>query len=84
MANLKSAIKKIRVDVRRKKHNDTVRESYKEAIRSAKKTAGKKSSEKSLSEAYKKIDKAAKANVIHKNKAARLKSRLSSKLTRKA
>lgn len=41
--------------------------------------AGKKD-EKNLSALYKAIDKAAKTKVIHKNKAARLKSRISKKI----
>lgn len=80
MANLKSAIKKIRVDAKRKKHNELIRSAYKQAINAAKK-ADKKGAAGLLSDAYKKIDKAAKSNVIHKNKAARLKSRLATKLT---
>lgn len=36
-----------------------------------------KPSAKSLTEAFQKLDRAAKSHVIHKNKAARLKARLS-------
>jgi small subunit ribosomal protein S20 len=78
MANIKSAIKKIRVDARRKARNDAKRESYKGAMRDVRKAVTSKSKDLSdlMSKAYQQIDKAAKANVIHKGKADRLKSRL--------
>lgn len=46
-------------------------------MRSAVKTARKQPSVKTLQEAFSKLDKAVKTKTIHKNKAARIKSRLS-------
>ncbi len=62
-------------------------EKYKAAVRNARKAvAAKKKDEaiKLLSLAYKQLDKAVKKHVIHRNKAARLKSRLSKSVTRTA
>ena len=55
-------------------------EKYKNAVKAVRKAvAGKKKDEaqKVLSAAFAQLDKAAKKHVIHKNKSARLKSRLS-------
>ena len=52
---------------------------YKDAVKAAKKAiTGKQKEEavKALSLAFKQLDKAVKKNVIHRNKSARLKSRL--------
>lgn len=76
MANIKSAIKKIRVDARRKKLNDSTKLNYKTAIKSAVKATGSKDAATALSKAYKEIDKAAKKHVIPAGRAARLKSRI--------
>jgi small subunit ribosomal protein S20 len=69
----KQARKKLRKDQRREKQNLKVKEGFKKAVKNTRKTP----STKKLSEAAKVIDKAAKKGIIHKNKAARLKSRLS-------
>lgn len=73
MPVIKSAKKKLRQDHRLEIENDGVRNLVKSALRNAKKNPSKKEIEK----AVKVIDKAAKKNIIHKNKAARLKSNLS-------
>ncbi len=67
----KSAIKKLRQDVKREILNDSLRRKVKDIVKNAKK------GEKTLSEAFSVIDKAAKKRLIHLNKAARLKSSLS-------
>ena len=72
MPVIKSAIKKLRQDKKRQKQNDLLRDSVKNIIRSAKKSR----SGKTISGAYAAIDKASKNKIIHKNKAARLKSSL--------
>ncbi|OGH48210.1 MAG: hypothetical protein A3A51_04260 [Candidatus Levybacteria bacterium RIFCSPLOWO2_01_FULL_39_10] len=72
----KSAKKKLRKDRNRKKENLKFASEYKEALKKARKSP----TAKNVSEAFKKIDKATKKNLIHKNKAGRLKSSLS-KLT---
>jgi small subunit ribosomal protein S20 len=76
----KSAEKALRQNIRRKQRNLLKKEDYKNAIKEYKKLiAAKKIDEakNKLNFVFKKLDKAAKTNVIHKNKASRLKSRLS-------
>ncbi len=79
MANIKSAKKRILVN--RTKHSNNL------PTKSGMKTAVKKAildpSEETVKEATKKIDKALTSGVIKKNKAARLKSRVSKKLNNK-
>jgi len=72
MPVIKSAIKKLRQDKKREITNDALRDSLKNAVRSAKKTK----TGKSVAKAVAIIDKAAKQNIIHGNKASRLKSSL--------
>ncbi len=83
MANTKSAKKALRVTGRKTVLNKKNRDQYKEAKKKVLDfvKAGKKAeAKKALSKAFKEIDKAAKRNVIHKNKAARIKSDLSKSL----
>ena len=49
-------------------------------MKQAVKLALKKLTAKTLAEAYRMVDRAAKRNIVHKNTAARLKSRLAKKL----
>ena len=72
MPNIKSAIKKVKQDVARKKRNDKQRGQIESVMRKAVKGVSEKV-EEFASKAYSTIDKAAKKNVIHKNKASRLK-----------
>lgn len=75
MPIIKSAIKKVRKDRTR-----TARNRKRElALKAAVKKARTSKSPKDLQAAFSALDKAAKVNLIHKNKAARLKSRLSKK-----
>jgi len=67
---IKSAIKKLRKDRKREKENDARRRSLERAIRLARKSPSK------INAAYSAIDRAVKRNIIHKNKAARIKSSL--------
>lgn len=73
MPVIKSAIKKLRRDRKREKENDAFRHSLDRAIRLAKKSK----SAKAVSDAVSIVDRAVKKNVIHKNRAARIKSSLS-------
>lgn len=75
----KQAIKKLNRDNSRKVQNASVRLKLRDAIKSAR----QKPTVKALSLAFQRLDKAAKNHVIHKNKASRLKSRLSRLLTKK-
>lgn len=73
MPIIKSAIKKVRKDKVR-----TARNSKREAVlKTLVKKARSDKSIKALSAVFSALDKAVKTNLIHKNKAARLKSRLS-------
>lgn len=69
----KQAAKKVRQDKRKTVFNLKVKKNLKNAISAFRKSPSKLS----FSELFKAIDKAAKTNVIHKNKASRIKSRLS-------
>lgn len=73
MPIIANAIRKLRSDKRRASVNLAVRTAMKQAIASTR----RKPSQKALAAAFAKLDRAVKANVVHKNKAARLKSRLS-------
>lgn len=77
MPIIKSAKKKLRKDKKRTKLNLIYKEDYKKTIKKLKKN--KKT--EFLEEAYSKIDKAAKKGIIHKNKAARLKSKVAKLFT---
>ena len=76
MPIIQSAKKKMRQDKRRTKRNKPVRTQVKTAVKDAR----VKPSKRTLQEAFSALDIAAKKHILHKNKAARLKSRLS-KLT---
>lgn len=73
MPIIKSASKKLRHDIKRTKTTMKVRKSVNASVKVVRKSPTKKT----LTEAFSQLDKAAKRNIIHKNKAARLKSRLS-------
>ena len=73
MPVIKSAIKKQRQDKVTEKSNDTFRKNLSDAI----KKAGKTKAAKDIVIAISLMDKSVKKNLTHKNKAARVKSRLS-------
>ncbi|OGH02965.1 MAG: hypothetical protein A2798_00875 [Candidatus Levybacteria bacterium RIFCSPHIGHO2_01_FULL_37_17] len=73
MPVIKSAKKKLRKDILREKRNDLIRNSLKQVLKQIK----NKPTAESIKKAIKIADKAAKKNIIHKNKASRIKSRLS-------
>ena len=76
MANHKSAVKRIRQTLTRRLRNKYYAKTTRNAVRDLRKTTDKAAA----SELYKKVsamlDKLAKKNVIHKNKAGNLKSKL--------
>lgn len=83
MPIIQSAKKALRQNVRRRKMNIKRRTELKKAIKQYKKLviSGEKDRAKEyLPTVYKKLDKSAKTNLIKKNKASRLKSRLSKAL----
>ena len=78
MPIIKSAQKRLKQTATRTDLNDMVRHAYKDAVRHIKSSVAnsQKVTPKALQTAYSSIDKAAKARVIHDNKASRLKSRI--------
>ena len=77
MANHKSAIKRIRQTKTRNAKNRLQHKTTRNAIKTLKETASKKEAEKLFTNVTSLLDKLAKNNVIHKNKSANLKSKLS-------
>lgn len=75
MPIIKSAIKKVRKDKTRTTRNKKRGAALKSLVKKAKVSKAAKD----LQAAFSALDKAAKVKLIHPNKAARLKSRLSSK-----
>lgn len=78
MANHKSALKRIRSNEARHLRNKYQHKTTRNAIRKLKSLEGKKEAEEMFPGVVSMIDKLVKKNIIHKNKAANLKSQLSS------
>ena len=76
MAHTKSAQKAVRQSERHRLHNKYYAKTTRNAIRDLRNTTDKKAAEENAPKVYAMIDKLAKIGVIHKNKAANLKSGL--------
>lgn len=76
MANHKSALKRIRSTEVRRLRNRYYSRTMRNAVRSFKLIEDKKEAEEQLPKVISMVDKMAKNNVIHKNKAGHLKSQL--------
>jgi len=76
MANHKSALKRIRSNEAKRLRNKYQHKTTRNAIRVLRSIEDKKEAEKMLPSVNGMIDKLAKRNIIHKNKAANLKSGL--------
>ena len=76
MANHKSSIKRIRQTEKRRLHNRYYAKTARNAVRKLRATTDKEVAIKLLPEVSSMLDKLAKRNVIHKNKAGNLKSKL--------
>ena len=79
MAAHKSALKKHRQDLKRRDRNRWHRSRLRTAVKKARQTAASgdaEASESALPATYALVDRSAKHGVIHRNKAARLKSRV--------
>lgn len=74
MANHKSALKRVRQTETRNERNRYQHKTARNAVRELRTTTDKKAAEKLLPEVTAMLDKLAKRSVIHKNKAANLKS----------
>lgn len=77
MANHKSSLKRIRQDKVKTLHNKYYAKTMRNAVRKLRAMDNKDEAIKLYPEVQKMLDKLAKTNVIHKNKAANIKSSLS-------
>ncbi|MCM1034283.1 MAG: 30S ribosomal protein S20 [Paludibacter sp.] len=76
MANHKSSLKRIRQTEKRKLHNRYYAKTARNAVRDLRATTDKTEATAMLSKVSSMLDKLAKRNIIHRNKAANLKSKL--------
>ncbi|CAI8158759.1 MAG: 30S ribosomal protein S20 [Polaribacter sp. SA4-10] len=76
MANHKSALKRIRSNDSKRLRNKYQHKTTRNALRDIRSTEDKKEAEGMLGKVISMLDKLAKNNIIHKNKAANLKSKL--------
>ena len=79
MANTKSALKRIRSNARKRERNRIIRSSARTAVKKARRAILEGSAEEAkaaVRQAVSALDRAAEKGVIHKNNAARRKSRL--------
>jgi small subunit ribosomal protein S20 len=76
MANHKSSIKRIRQDKKKALHNHYYAKTMRNAVRKLRALTDKNEAEKLYPSVQKMLDKLTKTNIIHKNKAANLKSSL--------
>ncbi len=80
MANHKSAEKRIRSNRTKREHNRYLGKTVRNAVRKIRAEENNKDAAKDLPDVVSRIDKLAKKGVIHKNKAANLKSKLMKKI----
>lgn len=83
MPNIKSAIKRVLVNDKNRAHNATVKSAMRTTVKNAEATLAEgnvEAAKEALLLASKKLDKAASKGLIHKNAAARKKSRLAKRL----
>ncbi len=76
MANIKSQKKRIKTNAKRAERNKAVRSELKTRVKSAVAVAGTEDGLAASQLAQKRLDKAASKGIIHKNQAARRKSRM--------
>ena len=76
MANHKSALKRVRQNRKRRLHNRFYKKVTRTNIKKLRATTDRETALKYLPKVISMIDKLAKRNIIHKNKAANLKSKL--------
>ena len=76
MANHKTALKRIRSGEKKRLRNRFQHKTTRNAIRKLKSTTSKKEADKQFPDVVSMVDKLAKKNIIHANKAANIKSKL--------
>lgn len=87
MPKIKSAKKALRQNIKRRAKNIKRKAAFKTAVKNARKLIAAKQideAKKFLPKVYKILDKSAKANLIKKNAAARMKSRITKMLNKAA
>ena len=84
MANHKSSIKRIRQDKKKALHNKYYAKTMRNAVRKLRNMSDKEEAVKLYPTVQKLLDKLAKINVIHENKAANLKSGLTQHIVKLA
>ena len=77
MANHKSSLKRIRQDRKKQLHNKYYAKTMRNAVRKLRAMTNKEEAVKLYPAVQKMLDKLAKTNIIHRNKAANLKASLS-------
>jgi small subunit ribosomal protein S20 len=82
MANHKSALKRIRQNNVKRLHNRYYAKTTRNAIKVLRNTSDKEEAAKLYPEVVSMIDKLAKRNIIHKNKASNLKSKLAIQISK--
>lgn len=80
MAQHKSALKRIRQNEKKRVHNKYYAKTTRNAIKALRNTTDKEEAAKLYPDVISMIDKLAKRNIIHKNKASNLKSKLAVKI----
>ena len=80
MANHKSAIKRIRSNESKRLRNKYQHKTARNAVRNLRESTNKKEATKNLPLVFAMLDKLVKKNIIHKNKAANIKSSLQIKV----
>ena len=83
MANIQSAIKRNRQNEKHRVRNRTTRTAMRTSVKNAQgliEAGERDQAEQAVRTAFSKIDRAAKKGIIHKNQAARRKSRLAARL----
>jgi small subunit ribosomal protein S20 len=82
MAHHQSAKKRIRQDEKKKVHNKYYAKTMRNAVRDLREVSEKDAAVAELPKVVSMIDRLAKKNLIHKNKAANLKSKLASHISK--
>lgn len=84
MANHKSSLKRIRQEQKRRLHNRYYAKTMRNAVRKLRATKDKAAAIELYPSVQKALDKLAKVNLIHKNKASNLKSKLANHIQKLA
>ena len=84
MANHKSSIKRIRQEEKRRLHNRYYAKTMRNAVKKLRNTREKAEAIALFPSVQKMLDKLAKRNIIHKNKASNLKSKLAAHISKLA